>query len=360
MGRGGAVVSVAPIPITSTRSIGPGLPPLVVAEMSGSHNGDLGRALSIIDMVADAGAEAVKLQTYTADTITIDHDGPGFRIADDHPLWPGARLYELYRRAATPWDWHGPLFERARERGLIAFSSPFDPTAVEFLEDLGAPIYKIASLEIGDVALLRAVARTGKPVILSDGAASMADIELAVSTIRAEGNDRIVVLACTSSYPADPAESNLRSIPTLADAFGVQAGVSDHTLDLAPALVAVALGATVIEKHVTLDRDDGGVDSAFALDASGLRALVDQVGIASVSLGSAQPRVTAGEAASTLLRRSLYVVEDVPHGALLTPANVRSIRPAGGLAPRHLDEVLGRRSARNLARGTPLSWHDVD
>lgn len=341
------------------RTIGGGAPPLVVAEMSGSHNGDLGRAHAIVDMVADAGAEALKLQTYTADTITLDHDGPAFRISGDHPLWGGAKLHDLYRAAHTPWEWHGELFAHARERGLLIFSSPFDATAVELLEGLDAPLYKIASLEIGDVPLLREVARTGKPVVLSNGASSLADVELAVDTLRSAGSGPIVVLACTSSYPADPAESNLRTIPTLRDAFGVQVGLSDHTLGVGASVAAVALGAVLIEKHVTLDRADGGVDSAFALERDDLAALVREVRTAWSALGSAVPRTVAGEAESLHLRRSLYIVRDVRAGDPVTPADVRSIRPSGGLEPRHLDEVLGRRFTRDRRRGDPLRWTDV-
>ncbi len=340
----------------SGTAVGEAHRPFVVAEMSGNHNGDLGRALAIVDMVAESGAQAVKLQTYLADTITIDADGPAFRLSAGHELWGGRNLYQLYEEAHTPWEWHGPIFERAREHGLIPFSSPFDATAVELLEDLGAPCYKIASLEIGDIPLLRLVARTGKPVILSTGAANVTDVDLAVRTIRAEGNDQIVVLACTSSYPASPAESNLRTIPVLGDTFDVVVGLSDHTMGIGVAVASVALGARLIEKHVTLARADGGVDSDFSLEPAELTALVEESERAWQALGTVQMGPTAGEAESRRLRRSLFVVADVRAGDVVSAENVRSIRPAGGLEPMHLDEVLGRRFARDVERGTALSW----
>jgi len=336
--------------------IGPAYKPLVVAEISGNHNGDLQRALSIVDMVAESGAGAVKLQTYTADTLTINATQPQFKISSEHPLWGGSSLYDLYSVAFTPWEWHEKIFARAREHGLIPFSSPFDDTAVDLLEELDAPLYKIASLEIGDLALLRRVARTNKPIILSNGAATLADLDLAVQTIRAEGNDNIVVLACTSSYPASPAESNLRSIPVIRDALGVQVGLSDHTLGIGAAIAAVAFGAAVIEKHVTLSRADGGVDSDFSLEPAELGALSRESETAWLALGEPTLRPTASESESLRLRRSLYVVEDVRAGDIISPRNVRSIRPAGGLEPAFLPIVMGRTFAKDCSRGTPLSW----
>lgn len=333
--------------------------PFVVAEMSGNHNGDLGRALAIVDAVAESGAQALKLQTYTADTITIDADGPAFRVSAGHELWGGKNLYRLYDEAHTPWEWHAPLFERAREHGLVAFSSPFDRTAVELLEDLGAPVYKIASLEIGDVALLRQVARTGKPVIVSTGAATVTDVDTAVRTIRAEGNDDVVVLACTSSYPASPTESNLRSIPVIRDTFDVVVGLSDHTMGIGAAVAAVAMGASLLEKHVTLRREDGGVDSDFSLEPHELAALAAETERGWQALGEVRLEPTPGEAESRRLRRSLYVVADVQPGDTVTAENVRSIRPAGGLEPVHLDTVLGRTFRQSVARGTALSWEHV-
>jgi N-acetylneuraminate synthase len=330
--------------------------PFVVAEMSGNHNGDLGRALAIVDAIAESGAQAVKLQTYTADTITIDADGPAFRVSSGHELWGGKNLHQLYAEAHTPWEWHAPIFERARQHGLVPFSSPFDRTAVELLEDLEVPVYKVASLEIGDIALLRQVARTGKPVILSSGAATVADVDTAVRTIRDEGNDQVVVLACTSSYPASPTESNLRSIPVIRDTFDVVVGLSDHTPGIGAAVAAVALGAAVLEKHVTLSRGDGGVDSDFSLEPAELAALAVETERAWQALGTVRLEPTAGEAESRRLRRSLYVVEDVRAGDPVTAANTRSIRPAGGLEPVHLDTVLGRTFRTDVARGTALTW----
>ena len=333
--------------------------PFVVAEMSGNHNGDLGRALAIVDAIAESGAHAVKLQTYTADTITIDYDGPAFRVSDGHELWGGRNLYGLYQQAHTPWEWHAPIFERARAHGLVPFSSPFDDTAVDLLEGLDAAVYKIASLEIADIPLLRTVARTGKPVILSTGAADASDVDLAVSTIRAEGNDQIAVLGCTSSYPATAAETNLRTLPVLRDTWDVVTGLSDHTKGIGVSIAAVAFGAAIIEKHVTLRRSDGGVDSDFSLEPTELKSLVDESQSAWLALGSPHIGPTHGEAESRRLRRSLYVVEDVRAGDRVTTANVRSIRPAGGLEPRFLDIVLGRAFTQDVRRGAPLSWDVV-
>lgn len=338
------------------QTIGSDSRPFIIAEVSGNHNGDLSRALDIIDMVAETGAQAVKFQSYTADTITINSTRPEFMISADHPLWGGQNLYSLYEQAHTPWEWHEELFSRARSHGLIPFSSPFDSTAIDLLESLDVALYKIASLEIGDLSLLRAVARTGKPIILSNGAASISDIDLAVRTIRAEGNDRITVLACTSSYPASPKESNLRTIPVIRDTFGVQVGLSDHTMGIGAAVAAVALGATVIEKHVTLRRADGGVDSDFSLEPHELKALVTETTTAWESLGSPTFSITAGEAESQRLRRSLYIVEDVRKGDVVTADNVRSIRPAGGLSPAFLDTVSGRTFTADAVAGTPLTW----
>lgn len=328
----------------------------VVAEMSGNHNGDLGRALAIVDAVAASGAQALKLQTYRADTITIDADGPAFRVSAGHELWGGKNLYQLYEEAHTPWEWHAPIFERAREHGLVPFSSPFDGTAVDLLEDLDVELYKIASLEIGDLALLRRVARTGKPMVISTGAASVSDVDTAVRTIRAEGNDQVVVLACTSSYPALPSESNLRSIPVIRDTFDVVVGLSDHTKGIGASVAGVALGACLIEKHVTLARADGGVDSDFSLEPHELAALATETEVAWQALGEVRLDPTAGEAESRRLRRSLYVVADVRAGDVVTEENVRSIRPAGGLEPVHLDVVLGRRFTSDATRGTALTW----
>ncbi|MGW4482860.1 pseudaminic acid synthase [Amycolatopsis sp. NPDC004368] len=337
-------------------TLGPDHPPFVIAEMSGNHNGDLDRALAIVDAIADAGAQAVKLQTYRPDTITIDADRPAFRIGDGHSLWGGENLYKLYEKAHTPWEWHAPIFERARSRGLEVFSSPFDPTAVELLESLDAPAYKIASSEIVDLPLVDLCARTGKPLIISTGMASVAEIDAAVRTARDAGNDQLVVLGCTASYPASPAESNLRGLPVLAGVTGTLVGLSDHTPGIGAPLAAVALGAVAIEKHVTLARADGGVDSEFSLEPSELAALVVESHRAWEALGRAIIGPRESEKEGLRLRRSLYVVEDVRAGDEVTASNVRSIRPAGGLAPAEITTVLGRTFRVDAAKGTALTW----
>ncbi|HEX6443664.1 MAG TPA: pseudaminic acid synthase [Streptosporangiales bacterium] len=348
-------MSPMPVPF-GKHEIGAERPPVIVAELSGNHDGDLSRALDIVRAAADAGVEAVKLQTYTADTITIDVDGPLFRLSGDHELWGGRNLYRLYQEAHTPWEWHEPVFELARDLGLVAFSAPFDPTAVEFLERLDVPAYKVASSEIVDLPLVRAMAETGKPLVISTGMASLAEIDAAVRTARDAGNEQLVVLACTASYPAPPEASNLRGIPVLADAFGVHAGLSDHTLGIGAAVASVALGATLIEKHVTLSRADGGVDSAFSLEPGELAALRRETDTAWRALGDARIGPSAAEAEGLRFRRSLFVVADVRAGDVVTPENVRSIRPAGGLAPAELATVLGREFRRDAAKGTPLTW----
>jgi N-acetylneuraminate synthase len=330
--------------------------PFVIAEMSGNHNGSLDRALEIVDAVADSGAQALKLQTYTADTITIDVDTPDFRIADEHGLWGGQVLYDLYQRAHTPWEWHDPIFSRARARGLVAFSSPFDPTALDLLEDLDVPVYKIASSEIVDLPLIRAVAETGKPVIISTGMATVAEIDAAVCAARNTGSGGIVVLACTTAYPASPEDSHVRGIPLIADAFDVVAGLSDHTEGMGAALAAVAHGAAVIEKHVTLARADGGVDSDFSLEPAELSMLVAESRRAWQALGERRIGPLEAEAEGLRFRRSLYVVADVRAGDTVTSVNVRSIRPAGGMAPDEISRVLGRNFTRDATRGTPLTW----
>lgn len=337
-------------------TIGPGHRPFVIAEMSGNHNGSLDRALAIVDAVAASGAQALKLQTYRPDTITIDVDLPAFRISDDHSLWGGENLYRLYEKAHTPWEWHAPIFERAHAQGLAVFSSPFDPTAIDLLESLDAPAYKIASAEIVDLPLIERCARTGKPLVISTGMANVAEIHAAVETARAAGNDQLIVLACTASYPAPPQDSNLRGIPVLADAFDVVPGLSDHTMGIGVPVAAVALGACAIEKHVTLSRADGGVDSDFSLEPAELAALVTETERAWQALGT--PRIGPRESEREVLRlrRSLYVVANVSEGEEVTSENVRSIRPSGGLAPAELSTVLGRRFRRAAERGTPLTW----
>ena len=339
------------------RPIGPDQPPYVIAEMSGNHNGDIGRALALIEAAAEAGADAVKLQTYTADTITIDHDGPGFVI--EGGLWHGRRLYELYQEAHTPWDWHPRLFEHAAKVGITAFSSPFDPTAVAFLDSLGAPAFKVASFELVDTPLIGCMARTGKPLIMSTGLATPDDIADAVAAARAGGAEDLVLLHCTSGYPTPASQMHLRTLGDLAARHGTLVGLSDHSLGTAVSVAAVALGACVIEKHFTLARADGGPDSAFSLEPDELARLVKDCRDAWAALGGVRYEEVEAERSSREHRRSLYVVADVHAGAALTEANVRSIRPGHGLAPKHLPEILGRRAARDLKRGEPLAWNMV-
>lgn len=336
--------------------VGPSHAPFVLAEMSGNHNGDLDRALRIVDAVAESGAQGLKLQTYRADTITIDSDRPQFRIDDGHQLWGGENLYRLYERAHTPWEWHEEIFRRARARGLTVFSSPFDPSAIELLESLDAPAYKIASAEIVDLPLIRLAASTGKPLVISTGTARVGEIAAAVDAARAGGCTQLVVLGCTAAYPADPADTNLRGLPMLGDLFDCVVGLSDHTPGIGVAVASVAFGAALIEKHVTLARADGGVDSAFSLEPAELAALRVESERAWQALGTRRVGPTRAEEQMLKLRRSLYVVQDVRAGDLVTPEVVRSIRPSGGLKPDELDLVLGRRFTVDVERGTPLSW----
>jgi N-acetylneuraminate synthase len=324
--------------------------------MSGNHNQSLDRALEIVDAAAAAGAHGLKIQTYTADTMTIDLAEGEFFIDDSQSLWRGHSLYELYEKAHTPWDWHEPIFERCRKRGIIPFSTPFDATAVDFLESLQVPFYKIASFENTDVPLLRKVASTGKPVVMSTGMADVGDLDLAVRTIKGEGNDQIVLLKCTSSYPATPEQSNIRTIPHLRDLFDVQVGLSDHTLGIGVALAATALGATVIEKHFTLSRADGGVDSAFSLEPHELQMLVAESERAWQAIGNVHYGRTAREKRSLVFRRSLYVARDMKAGETFTPENLRVIRPGHGLEPKYYDTLLGRRVGRDVRRGTAVDW----
>ncbi|HXQ45093.1 MAG TPA: pseudaminic acid synthase [Caulobacteraceae bacterium] len=336
------------------RRIGLGEPPFIIAELSGNHNGDIGRALKMVDAAKAAGADAIKLQTYTADTLTIDHGGPGFVI--ESGLWKGRRLYELYQEAATPWDWHPRLFERAAELGVIIFSTPFDASAVSFLQRLRAPAYKIASFELVDLPLIECVARTGKPMIMSTGLASPEEIGEAVAAARAGGAEDLILLHCTSGYPTPAREMHLRTMGDLAAAHGVAVGLSDHTLGSAVSVAAVALGATVIEKHFTLARADGGPDAAFSLEPEEFKRLVDDCRTAWEALGDVHYAEVESERAQRDLRRSLYVVADIAKGAPVTKENVRSIRPGFGLPPKHLPEVLGQVATRDLPRGTPLDW----
>lgn len=337
-------------------TIGPGHRPFIIAELSGNHDGSLDKAMDIVRIVADAGAHAVKLQTYKPETITIDSDADDFRLSDGHQLWGGRTLWDLYREAHTPWEWHQPIFELAASLGLICFSSPFDPTAVDLLESLATPAYKIASSEIVDLPLIRLAAGKGKPMIISTGMASISEIDAAVSAARSTGNDRIIVLSCTADYPANPQESNLRGIPVLRNAFGTHVGLSDHTPGIGAPLAAVALGAVVVEKHVTLARAGGGVDSSFSLEPAELAALVRESEVAWQCLGEPRIGATSGEREGLRFRRSLYVVQDVRAGDEVTVDNVRSIRPAHGLAPDLFAAVAGRTFTTDVVRGTALTW----
>jgi N-acetylneuraminate synthase len=338
------------------RAIGPGSPPFVIAEMSGNHNQSLERALDIVEAAAGAGAHALKLQTYTPETMTLDLDEKGFHIDDPSSLWHGTSLYKLYGEAHTPWDWHRPIFERANALGLLCFSTPFDETAVTFLEELGVPAYKVASFENTDLPLIRRIAATRKPMIISTGMASVAEIDDAVRAARDSGCEDLILLKCTSTYPASPVNSNLRTLPHMRQLFGCEVGLSDHTMGVGAAVAAVALGATVIEKHFTLRRSDGGVDSAFSLEPHELALLVTETKRAWEALGHVSYGTGEQERKSMIFRRSLYVVKDVSPGESLTTDNLRAIRPGLGLAPKHLEVVLGMRVTRHVKRGTPLTW----
>lgn len=341
------------------RPLGRDAAPYVIAEMSGNHDGSLDRALRIVDALAHTGVDAVKLQTYTADTMTLDIDRDEFVIRNPESLWYGRTLYELYDEAHTPWEWHLPIMERAQQHGMDCFSSPFDDTAVDFLEDLGVPAYKIASSENIDVPLIRRVAATGKPMIVSTGMATLDEIDEAVAAARDGGCQHLILLKCTTSYPAAPDDTNLNTIPAMRDRYRCEVGLSDHTLGIGVAVASVALGASVIEKHVTLDRDEGGVDAAFSLEPAEMALLVKEADRARRARGEVRWGPTPGEEGARTRRRSLYLVKDVEAGEVLTRENVRSIRPGAGLAPRHLDALLGRRVVGDYARGTPMSWDMV-
>ncbi len=336
------------------RMVGPDHPPFIIAELSGNHNGRLERALELIDAAANAGADAVKLQTYTADTITIDHDGPGFRL--EGGLWAGQTLHQLYSQAFTPYEWHEALFAHAKARGLICFSSPFDETAVELLEGLDAPAFKIASFEAIDLPLIARAARSGRPLIISTGMTSRSEIADALRAATEAGAESVALLHCVSAYPADFDEANLAMIPRLMADFDCVVGLSDHTPGTAAAVAAVALGARIVEKHVTLARADGGPDAAFSLEPAELAALVHDCRDAFRSIGQAHYARSQTEQHNRQFRRSLYVVRDVLGGQEIGPQDVRSIRPGFGLEPSRLPDVIGRRAARALKRGEPLTW----
>lgn len=337
-------------------SIGVEHPPFIIAEMSGNHNQSLDRALKIVEAVAASGAHALKIQTYTPDTMTLDLDEREFHIADSSSLWAGTSLYKLYGEAYTPWEWHAPIFTRAKELGLVAFSTPFDDTAVDFLEGLNVPCYKIASFENTDLPLIRKVAATGKPIIISTGMASIAELDETVRAAREAGCEQLILLKCTSTYPATPQNTNIATIPHLKDLFDCEVGLSDHSMGVGVSVASVALGATVIEKHFTLDRSEGGVDSVFSMEPEEMRQLVIETKRAWQALGKVSYGATDAEKKSIQFRRSLYVVEDIKAGEILTAKNVRAIRPGLGLSTKYLPVFLGKRVVRDCSRGTPLSW----
>jgi len=341
------------------RQIGEMYEPFIIAEMSGNHNQDLNRALSLVDAAADAGAHALKLQTYTADTMTLDCDNSEF-IVNGSAVWDGQKLYDLYCEAHTPWEWHKPIFERAKQLGMLAFSSPFDSTAVDFLEQLDVPCYKIASFENNDIPLLKKVAKTGKPIIMSCGMATESEIAESVATLKNNGCQDIILLKCTSAYPSLPQDINLNTIPYMKTKFGVQVGFSDHTMGVTMPVAAVALGATVVEKHFTLSRDEGGVDSHFSLEPNELKDLVNSTKIVWEALGK---EVYGGsgqsENSSKVYRRSVYVAQDIKAGELFTEQNIRCVRPSLGLSPKYYEEVLGKVAKEDLVFGTPLTLNHV-
>lgn len=338
------------------KEIGRHTKPFIIAEMSGNHNHSLERALHLVDLAAEAGVDALKLQTYTPDTITLDVHTGEFFISHNSNLWKGQSLYNLYKEAYTPWEWHEAIFNRAKEHGLLSFSSPFDETAVDFLETLNVPAYKIASFENVSIPLIRKVARTGKPLIISTGMATAAELDEAVRAAREEGNDQIILLKCTSTYPATPANSNLATIPHMRELFGTEMGLSDHTMGVGVAVAAVTLGATVIEKHFTTSRAEGGVDAAFSMEPHELKMLVEETERAWQSIGQVQYGPTEAEVASLEHRRSLYIAQNLKTGDILTKENVRDVRPGLGLPTKYYDLVIGKAIKKDAKKGTPLSW----
>lgn len=330
--------------------------PYLIAEMSGNHNHSLERALEIVDAAAHAGVDAIKLQTYTAETMTLNIQAPGFKIEDPDSLWDGRQLYELYDDAHTPWEWHLPVMQRAASHGLHCFSTPFDDTAVDFLESLNVPAYKIASFECTDLPLIKKVARTGKPMIISTGMASVAEIDEAVRTARVGGCTQIALLKCTSTYPATPDNTNIRTIANMREAFGCEVGLSDHTMGCGVAVASVAFGASIIEKHFTLRREDGGVDSAFSLEPHEFAQLRVETERAWQALGQIAYGGTDAEAKSRVFRRTLYIAKDMKAGQVLTKENLRIVRPGFGLPPKYFETMLGKRVNQDVTAGTPLAW----
>ena len=341
------------------RHIGRGYKPFIVAEMSGNHNQSLDRALSIVDAAVSAGAHAIKLQTASPDGLTLDVDSDEFKILDKESLWFGQSLYQLYQKSVTPWGWHPKIFEHCRKLGIVVFSSPFELKAVDFLEEHDVPCYKIASFELVDTKLVQRVAQTGKPLILSTGMATLSEIETAVNIAYAEGNDQIILLKCTSTYPARPINTNLQTIEHLRGAFNTQVGLSDHTAGIGVACAAVAMGATFIEKHFTLSRADGGVDAEFSLEPTELRLLVDESERSWEAIGSVRYGGSSDEKVSVKFRRSIYISEDVKVGEQLNTTNLKIIRPGYGLEPKYYDLLIGRRANRDLSKGTAMSWEYI-
>lgn len=335
--------------------VGEGHAPLIIAEMSGNHNHSLERALEIVDAAANAGAHVIKLQTYTPDTMTVEG---ALRIEDNNSLWNGRELYELYKEAYTPWEWHKPIFDRAKEKGIMAFSTPFDETAVDFLEELGVSAYKIASFENTDWPLLKKVAETGKPIIMSTGAAKLSEIDEAVILLKENGCEDLVLLKCTSTYPANPENSNIITIPHMQQLFDCHIGLSDHTMGVGVAVASVALGAKVIEKHFTLQRADGGVDSAFSIEPQELKLLVEESERAHLALGKIQYGIQKSEEKSRLFKRSLIATRHIKAGEMLTSENVKVLRPGLGIESKYLDKVLGKIAKSGIAKGTPIRWED--
>ena len=342
------------------RTIGSDAPPFVIAEMSGNHNQSLERALEIVEAAAKTGAHALKIQTYTPDTMTLDLDEREFHISDPKSLWTGTSLYKLYGQAYTPWEWHKPIFDHARALGIIAFSTPFDDTAVDFLESLDVPCYKIASFENTDLPLIRRVAATGKPLIISTGMATVAELDETVRAAREAGCKDLVLLKCTSTYPATAANTNILTIPHLRELFGCEVGLSDHTMGVGVSVASVALGATVIEKHFTLNRADGGVDSSFSMEPPEMAQLAVETERAWQALGQVSYGITEAEKPSLVFRRSIYIAQDMKTGDVLTPQNLRCVRPGMGLPPKFYETLLGRSVNQDVKKGTAMSWQLLD